>query len=131
MAEAVGLKTALDFVASIGWTQIQEHEYTLMAYALPRLSELKGVRIIGTQTPSGARVPIISFSVEGVHPHDLASILNERHITVRGGHFCAQPFMRAFGHTALARASLSIYNTVEDISALIEGIVTAQKIFRV
>ncbi|MBI5229747.1 MAG: SufS family cysteine desulfurase [Candidatus Magasanikbacteria bacterium] len=131
IAEAIGLKAALDFIESIGWQRLHTHEQTLTEYALERMRALKGVHIIGPKTFSSGRAPIISFTVNGVHPHDLASILNERHIAIRSGHFCAQPFLNALSYSAAARASFTIYNTRAEVDALIEGIAAAQKIFRV
>ncbi|KKU07816.1 MAG: Cysteine desulfurase [Candidatus Magasanikbacteria bacterium GW2011_GWA2_45_39] len=131
IAEAIGLKTAIDFIESIGWPHLHAHEQTLVEYALERVRALKGVHLIGPETYSSDRAPIISFTVDGVHPHDLASILNERHVAIRSGHFCAQPFLNALSYTAAARASFTIYNTHAEVDALIEGIAAAQKIFRV
>lgn len=129
IAEAVGLKAAIDFIESIGWEQMRARDALLTEYALARLREFKAVHIVGQKNSSSSRAPIISFAVEGVHPHDLASILNERQIAVRSGHFCAQPFLNALGYDALTRASFSIYNTHSDVDALREGIKTTQKIF--
>lgn len=131
VAEAVGLQAALDFIESIGWPQIQAHEQSLTEYGLTRICALKGVHLIGQEAYSANRAPIISFTVDGVHPHDLASILNERHIAIRSGHFCAQPLLNALGYTAASRASFTLYNTHADVDALVEGITAAQKIFRV
>lgn len=131
VAEAVGLKAALDFIQSVGWPHIQTHEQSLAEYGFTRMRALKGVHLIGQETFVSGRAPIISFTVDGVHPHDLASILNERHIAIRSGHFCAQPLLNALGYAAASRASFTLYNTRTDVDALVEGITAAQKIFRV
>ena len=126
IVEAVGLAVALEFVTKIGWNQITSHEQELMAYALVSLAKLPGVNLIGPKETAN-RGPVFSFTVQGVHPHDLASILDSVGIAVRAGHHCALPLHKKFGLPATTRASFSIYNTREDVNALVAGIKRAQQ----
>jgi cysteine desulfurase/selenocysteine lyase len=126
IAGVIGLGVALDYVKSIGMESIAAHEHELLVYATAALREIPGVRIIGTaKQKAGA----ISFVMEGVHPHDIGTILDQEGIALRTGHHCTQPLMDRFGVPATARAALAMYNTVEDIDALVRGIHKVQEVF--
>ena len=126
VADAVGLGEAIAFVESIGAEAIVAHEAELLALATGRLAAIPGVRLIGT---AAHRASVISFMLEGVHPHDLGTVLDEEGIAIRAGHHCAQPLMRRFGVPATARASFSVYNTPDDVEALGRGIERARALF--
>jgi cysteine desulfurase / selenocysteine lyase len=121
IAEAIGLGAAVDWIRDLGIERIRVHEHDLVAYALPLLAEIPGVTIHG---PANAdeRGALISFAVEGAHPHDVGEILGARGVCVRAGHHCAQPLMRRLGVPATARASFAAHNTRADVDRLIEGI---------
>jgi cysteine desulfurase / selenocysteine lyase len=122
----VGLGAGIDFIKSIGFDVIAAHEVSLLKYGTDRLSALKGVRIIGTAAHKSG---VLSFVVEGIHPHDLGTLLDGQGVAIRTGHHCAQPVMDFFKVPATARASLAIYNTEADIDALILSIQKAQELF--
>lgn len=128
VAEAVGLAAAIEWVESIGIETIGGLERELAAYALPRLLEVPGMRIFG---PSGTteREGIISFEVDGIHPHDISEILDRHGVAVRAGHHCAQILMRRLGVAATTRASFAAYNTPDEVDRLIEGLDDARRIF--
>ncbi len=126
IAAAIGLGESVDYLTSIGMDAIAEHEHTLTAYGTKALSALKGVRIYGSAPDKAA---VLSFNIEGVHAHDVGTILNDEGVAVRTGHHCAQPLMKRFGIPATARASLYLYNTTEEIDQLVEAIRRVQQIF--
>jgi cysteine desulfurase/selenocysteine lyase len=128
--EAVGLHAAIDYLESIGMDKIFAHDQELTAIALERLSDVPGLHLHG---PAGtkARGGVISMSMEGTHAHDLATILDESDVAVRSGHHCAKPLMRELGVGATARASFYVYNTEEDIDALVAGLRRAGELFGV
>jgi cysteine desulfurase/selenocysteine lyase len=128
IAEAVGLGAAVDYLAGVGMERIRIHERSLTERALAGLEQLEGVRVIG---PSGTtdRAGVISFEVEGMHPHDVAELLNRDAVCIRAGHHCAQPLMSCLGVSATARASFGPYNVAEDVDALIESLAGARKVF--
>jgi cysteine desulfurase/selenocysteine lyase len=126
IAAAIGLGATVDYLESVGLDRITAHEHDLLTYATEAISQLKGVRIVGTARNKGA---VLSFTLEGVHPHDVGTILNEDGVAVRTGHHCAQPVMRRFGIPATARASFYLYNTFAEVDALVAGIRRVQKIF--
>jgi cysteine desulfurase/selenocysteine lyase len=115
IAGAVGLGRAIDYVRAIGFDRIQEHEQNLLRGATAALNSLEGVRIIGTAEKKAA---VISFVIDGVHPHDIGSIVDSCGVAIRAGHHCAQPLMTRFGLPATARAAFSIYNSEDDIERL-------------
>lgn len=117
----VGLAAAIDFLKSLGWDEIQAHEQGLMAHALESLKELPYVTIYGDTCPQ-RRFGVISFNIEDVHPHDVATILDSDGITVRAGHHCAQPLMDFLGIHSCVRASFGIYNTKEDVDAFLSSV---------
>ena len=121
----VGLHAAVDYVDAIGLDRIHAHETALVARARDALSQINSVRLFGPEDSAG----IVSFAVEGVHPHDVATILDEGNVAIRAGHHCAQPLMDALGVPATARASFGVYNGADDIAALVKGIERVTRIF--
>jgi cysteine desulfurase/selenocysteine lyase len=126
IAGVVGLGAALDWVSGIGLDRIAAHEHALLEYGTQRLQEIPGLRIIGTAREKAA---VLSFVMEGVHPHDLGTVLDYEGVAVRTGHHCAQPVMERFGVPATTRASLAVYNTKEEIDVLVRGIEKAREMF--
>jgi len=126
IAEAVSMGAAVDYLNHIGMDWIQEHDRQLVTHAMNQLLAEDGVKIFGPQDGRGA---LVSFNVEGVHPHDLATLLDRDGIAVRAGHHCAQPLMRWLGVPATVRASFYIYNLPEEIDQLLEGIRRAKEVF--
>lgn len=127
MAEAVGLAAAIDYLEAIGFDAIERHEHELTAYALGRLSELPWVTTFGP--PLERRAGIVSFDVDGVHPHDVAQVLDFEGVAIRAGHHCCQPLMRRLGVTATNRASFYVYTVREEIDRLVEGLYRVRKAF--
>ncbi|TMJ20436.1 MAG: cysteine desulfurase [Alphaproteobacteria bacterium] len=121
----VGLHAAIDYVDGIGLGSIRAHEAALVRETRDALRGLNSVRLFGPENSAG----IVSFAVEGVHPHDVGTILDEEHVAVRAGHHCAQPLMAALGVDATARASFGVYNGPRDIEALVRGIERVTRIF--
>jgi cysteine desulfurase/selenocysteine lyase len=130
IAQAVGLGAAIDYLGDIGLDALREHEHGLVSHALGLLAGIEGVRILGPAQDVD-RGAAISFTVDGVHPHDVSQVLDERGIAVRAGHHCAWPLHRAFGVQASTRASFYLYNTRDEVDALAEGIQEAQRFFGV
>jgi len=126
IAGVIGLGTGIDYVNKVGLENIGAYEHELLSYATARLSEIAGLRIIGTAKDKAA---VLSFVLEGVHPHDAGTILDQEGIAVRTGHHCAQPVMHRFGIPATTRASLAFYNTKEEVDALVDGIKKVKEIF--
>jgi cysteine desulfurase / selenocysteine lyase len=126
IAGAIGLGTALDYVQELGLENIARHESEVLAYATEELRKIPGLRQIGT---AAERAGAISFVLEGIHPHDVGTILDEEGIAVRSGHHCTMPLMERFGVPATVRAALGCYNTHEEIDALVRGIYKVQKLF--
>jgi cysteine desulfurase/selenocysteine lyase len=122
----IGLKAALEYVSRLGIENIEQHENQLLEYATNRISALSGVKLIGT---AKQKAGVLSFVMEGVHPHDIGTILDQEGIAIRTGHHCAQPVMERYGIPATARASLGLYNTKEEIDALVRGIKKVQEVF--
>jgi cysteine desulfurase/selenocysteine lyase len=128
VADAVGLAAACDYLDGIGMAKIREHEKQLMAYAVDRLGAMDGITLYGP-TDLGRRSGVVSFTVEGVHPHDIATILDQAKVCIRAGHHCAQPLMRRLHVPATARASFYVYSVKEDVDALVDGLVRVREIF--
>lgn len=126
IAGVIGLSAAIDYVSRIGMENIANYESDLLSYATGKLSAISGLRLIGTAREKAA---VLSFVLDGVHPHDVGTILDHQGIAVRTGHHCAQPVMERFGIPATARASLAFYNTREEIDALAAGIGRVKEIF--
>jgi len=126
IAGAVGLGAAIEYVSTIGLEAISAYEGDLLTYATEQVSKIPGARLIGT---AQAKVGVLSFVVDGVHPHDLGTFLDNEGIAIRAGHHCAQPLMTRFGVPATARASLAFYNTRGEVDALVAGICRAIEFF--
>ncbi len=126
IAGAVGLGAALDYVESMGREAIAAHERDLLAYATRRLVAIPGLRLYGT---AAARASILSFTLDGMHPHDVGTILDDAGIAIRAGHHCAMPLMQRYGIPGTARASFALYNTRPDVDALADGIEQARRLF--
>jgi cysteine desulfurase / selenocysteine lyase len=126
IAQVAGLGAALEYVEAVGLGNIGAWERELLAYATERISEVEGVRIIGT---AKHKASVLGFVMDDVHPHDIGTILDNDGIAIRAGHHCAQPVMERFGVPATARASFAFYNTLEEVDALIAGLVTVKKMF--
>ena len=116
---AIGLKAAIDYVTNIGWETIHKKESLLMNHANESLGEIPSIKMIGT---AKHKVPVLSFTIDSAHPHDIATILDTKGIAVRAGHHCAQPLMKRFGLSATTRASLTFYNTFDEINQLTEAL---------
>ena len=128
IAGAVGLAAAIDFLEEIGLDEIEKHEHQLAEYAMERMSEIEGLSIYGPKDP-GKRAGIVTFNLNDVHPHDVATVLDMNGIAVRAGHHCAQPLMKWLQVSATARASFYVYNSEEDIDRLVTGLRTAKEYF--
>ena len=127
IAGVIGLGSAIDYVNAIGIDNIAAHEHDLLQYGTERLREIAGLRIIGT---AAEKASVISFTLEGVHPHDIGTILDQEGIAVRTGHHCAQPLMLRFNVPATGRASFGMYNTRDEIDALVAGLHKVVEVFR-
>ena len=123
---AIGMGAALEYVTSLGIERIAEHEKQVLAHGTKRLLEIPGLRLIGT---AREKEGILSFVLEGIHPHDVGTILDQQGIAIRTGHHCAQPLMKRFGVPATARASLALYNTIEEMDALANGLQKVREVF--
>lgn len=126
IAAAIGFGAAIDYLSSVGLSTIEAYEQNLINYATKQINNIPGIRIIGS---AAEKVAVLSFSVDGVHPHDIGTLLNQEGIAVRTGHHCAQPVMQHFKVPATTRASFSFYNSMAEIDALIAGIQKVQKVF--
>jgi cysteine desulfurase / selenocysteine lyase len=127
MAEAVGLGAAIDYLQGVGLDAIAAHEHELAAYALGRLAEIDGLTLYGP--PADRRAGIVSFNVEGIHPHDVAQILDMQGVAIRAGHHCCQPLMHKLGVAATNRASFYLYTVQEEVDQLVDGLHTVKKVF--
>ncbi len=123
---AIGLGAAIDYMQYIGIEKIAQHEHDLLVSATEKVSDLAGVRIIGT---AQNKASVLSFMIDGVHPHDVGTIFDQQGVAIRTGHHCAQPVMQFFGIPATARASFAFYNTMEEVDALVDGIKKVQELF--
>jgi len=126
IAGAIGLKAALDYLTGVGLESVAAHEADLLAYGTEALSAIPGLRIVGTaKEKAGA----ISFVLEGIHPHDVGTILDMKGVAVRAGHHCAQPVMERYGIAATTRASFGLYNRREEVDRLVVAIEEARSLF--
>ena len=125
IAGAVGLGAALDFISAVGMASIEAHERDLLEYATAVMSEVRGLRIIGT---ARRKASVLSFVLDGIHPHDIGTIVDRSGVAIRTGHHCAQPVMERFGVPATARASFAMYNTREEVDALARAVVSAREV---
>ena len=126
IAGVIGLGAGIDYVNHLGLENIAAYEHELLNYATEQLGQIPGLRIIGT---AREKASVLSFVLEGIHPHDAGTILDQEGIAVRTGHHCAQPVMHRFGIPGTTRASLAFYNTREDVDALVEGIKKVKEMF--
>ena len=126
IAGVVALGAAIDWVRAVGIEAIAAHEKALLEYGTRRLREIPGLRLVGT---AREKASVLSFVIEGIHPHDIGTILDYEGIAVRTGHHCAQPVMDRFGVPATARASLAAFNTTEELDALVQGLHKAKEMF--
>jgi len=126
-ADAVGLAAAVRYLDSLGMDRVRTHEVALLELAESRIRTLPGVTVYGP--PAAQRSGVLSFSLADVHPHDLATILDQHGVCIRAGHHCAQPLMRRLGVSATARASFYVYSDAADVEALVEALTAAQGIF--
>jgi len=126
IGSVVAFRAAIEYLEHTTLEAISLHEHTLLAEATERVGALRGIRLIGT-APSKAGV--LSFTMDGVHPHDIATILDQQGVAIRAGHHCTQPLMTRFGCGATARASFYLYNTMEDVNALVEGLERVREVF--
>jgi cysteine desulfurase/selenocysteine lyase len=127
IAEAIGLGAAVDYLDGLGFANVAAHEHELVVYATERLEALDGVTIIGT---AREKASVVSFAVDGIHPHDIGTILDQEGIAIRVGHHCAQPVMQFFDVPATARASFAFYNTRDEVDALVRGVEHCIEVFR-
>ncbi len=127
IAEAIGLGYAVDYLHTIGLEAIHQHEQMLTHYALERLEEIPGLHIFGTTAPE--RGAVIAFTMDGIHGHDLAQLLDNAGVAVRAGHHCAQPLHQKFGRQATARASFYLYNTRAEVDQLVDALYQAKRVF--
>ena len=127
IAGAIGLGAAVDYLSRVGIGSVTAHEEDLLDYATRSLSAMPGLNVIGT---APEKIGVLSFTLDGIHPHDVGTVLDQEGIAIRTGHHCAQPVMEFFGIPATARASLALYNTRAEIDALAEGIRKVQRMFR-
>jgi cysteine desulfurase/selenocysteine lyase len=127
IAEAIGFEAAIDYLETLGMENVHAHEEEMIRYALERLEEVPGLKVYGPKAEEKGGVA--SFTFEGVHPHDVAQILDQDGIAVRAGHHCAMPIHDKFCIPATTRASFYIYNTRDDVDALIEGLYEVKKVF--
>jgi cysteine desulfurase / selenocysteine lyase len=128
IAEAVGLGAAVDYLLALGMENVRAHEIALLEVVLPALEAVEGVTVHGPRDPH-ARGAAVSFSIAGLHPHDIGTIMDREGVAVRAGHHCAKPLVRTLGSAATTRASFYIYNTVEEVQALVEGIEATKRFF--
>ena len=125
-AEVVAFNDSIKFMESIGIKNIVEHEKELTSYALEKLKKINSVNIVGNPKNKAG---VISFTVKGIHPHDISTIVDEEGVAIRAGHHCAQPLMKRIGVPATARASLAFYNTREDVDRLADALVKTAALF--
>jgi cysteine desulfurase/selenocysteine lyase len=126
IVQAIGLGAALDYMEGIGRARIRAHENALSVYAHERLSKINSLRIIGTAPNKG---PILSFTMQGAHAHDIATLIDRSGVAVRAGTHCAMPLMQRFGVTSTCRASFALYNTFAEVDALADALERAQRLF--
>ena len=126
VAAAAGLSAAINYLNEIGMSNIQKIETTLTEYMLEKLNNIPHLKIIGSNKPEG-RIGVVPFIIDDVHPHDIATILNADNIAVRAGHHCAQPFHAHLGVSSTCRASVYLYNTMDDIDRLAESLKDARR----
>jgi cysteine desulfurase / selenocysteine lyase len=128
IAEAVGLGAAVEYLSALGMERVRAHELQLTAHMLERLAEVPGLRVVGPPRAQ-ERGGLASFTIEGMHPHDIAELASRGGVCIRAGHHCAQPLMRCLGVAATARASVGVYNTPAEIDALLDALLAGREVF--
>jgi cysteine desulfurase/selenocysteine lyase len=128
IAEAVGLGAAVEYLSQLGMDRVRAHERALTGYMLERLEDVPGLRVVGPPEAQ-ARGGLASFTIEGMHPHDIAELANRGGVCIRAGHHCAQPLMRCLGVSATARASIGVYSEPGDIDALVDALLAGREVF--
>jgi cysteine desulfurase/selenocysteine lyase len=128
IAEAIGLGAAVDYLSGLGMETVRAHEEALTAYALERLPEVPGLTVFGPSDASG-RGGVVSFAIEGIHPHDIAEVCDRHAVCIRAGHHCTQPLMRRLGVGATGRASFHVYNHPDDVDRLVDALLDARRVF--
>lgn len=126
IADGIAFGAALDYLQSLDWTTLSRYEDVLLKYATEQLTEIKGLRVIGT---AKEKTGVISFTLENIHPHDIGTILDQEGIAVRTGHHCAQPVMIRYDVPATVRASFALYNTRDEVDVLVRGIQKVLEVF--
>jgi cysteine desulfurase/selenocysteine lyase len=126
IAQVIGLGAAVQYLQALDWAGLCAFESDLLEYASSRVAAVPGVRLIGTARD---RVSVLSFVLQGVHPHDVGTVLDLQGVAVRASHHCAQPLMRRYGVPGTVRASFALYNTREDADALVAGLYEVRKVF--
>ena len=126
VAGAIGLGAAIDYVNGLGMDNVAAYEHEVLTYATEAVAAIPGIRLIGT---AREKAGVLSFLLGSIHPHDIGTILDQEGIAIRAGHHCAQPIMQRFGIAATARASFGLYNTKEEVDALVEGIQKVREVF--
>lgn len=126
IAAGIGLGAAIDYINSIDLAAAAAYEHELLEYATARLADIPGVRVIGT---AASKASVLSFTIEGIHPHDIGTILDQQGIAIRAGHHCAQPVMQFYDVPATARASFAFYNTREEVDKLGDAVQKVMEIF--
>jgi cysteine desulfurase/selenocysteine lyase len=126
IAGAIGMGVAIDYLEQLGWDFVHEQEKVLLEYALERLATVPGLQIIGS---AESRASVVSFTVDGIHAHDIGTIVDQEGVAIRTGHHCTQPIMDFFGVPATARASFAFYNTVEEVDTLTKALMEAREVF--
>ncbi|UCD23612.1 MAG: cysteine desulfurase [Gemmatimonadota bacterium] len=126
IAGAIGMGVAIDYLQQLGWDFVHEREELLLRYALERLETVPGIRIIGSAT---SRASVVSFTLDGIHAHDIGTIVDQEGVAIRTGHHCTQPVMDFFGVPATARASFAFYNTAEEVDILVNALMEAREVF--
>ena len=124
---AVGLAKAIDYINSIGMEAIERHEREILDYMTERFSKIEGLHIYGT---TEGKCPIVSFTIDGTHPYDVGMILDKLGVAIRTGHHCAEPVMTHYGVTGMCRASIGMYNTLEEVDILVAGIERAVRMLK-
>jgi cysteine desulfurase / selenocysteine lyase len=128
ISEGVGLGAAVDYLSEIGMENVRAHERDLTAYGLEKIQAVDGLRVFGPLDPD-RRGGVVSFAIDGMHPHDIAELCDREAVAIRAGHHCAQPLMRMLGVPATARASFHVYNSREDVDRLVEALGKARQVF--
>jgi len=126
IAEVIGLGAALGYIRKLDFAAVRAYEHELLAHAMERVGAVPGVRLVGT---AAEKAGVLSFTLDGVHAHDLGTILDSEGVAIRAGHHCAQPVMERFGLHATARASFAFYNTFDEVEVLVRGLHRAREVF--